>query len=196
MAIVFPLLYKLLAKKTCDRAFCSNRENKIREPYQLQAHSHQDKETGNIIHAGYRTDSKSVIIFYPLLNQESHNMDITIILTGLAVFMARIVDVSVGTIRIISIVNGRIKTAFVLGFIEVSIWLLVISTVLGKINESPIIAIFYALGYASGNVVGIVIEKRISLGNSLLRIISLEKGLELATEFRRLGFQVMTFDGI
>ncbi|HAE40744.1 MAG TPA: hypothetical protein DCG57_19240 [Candidatus Riflebacteria bacterium] len=123
-------------------------------------------------------------------------MDMTVILTGLAVFMARIVDVSVGTIRIISIVNGRMKTAFVLGFIEVSIWLLVISTVLAKINESPVIAVFYALGYASGNVAGILIEKRISVGSSLLRIISMEKGLELATEFKRLGFQVVSFDGI
>lgn len=123
-------------------------------------------------------------------------MDMTILLTGLVVFFARIVDVTVGTIRIISIVNGRMKTAFILGFIEVSIWLLVISTVLEKINQSPVIAVFYALGYASGNVVGILIEKRISLGNSLLRIISLERGLELATEFKRQGFQVMSYDGI
>ncbi|MBU1108806.1 MAG: hypothetical protein KKB51_19170 [Candidatus Riflebacteria bacterium] len=123
-------------------------------------------------------------------------MDITIILTGLAVFFARIVDVSVGTIRIISIVNGRMKTAFILGFVEVSIWLLVISTVLDKIKESPVIAVFYALGYASGNVVGILIEKRVSLGNSLLRIISMENGAEIATEFRRLGYQVVSFDGI
>lgn len=124
------------------------------------------------------------------------HFDATILITCIAVFCARIVDVSVGTIRIISIVQGRIKTAFVLGFIEVSIWLLVISTVMSKLNESPIIAVFYALGYASGNVVGIMIEKKFSIGNALLRIIFFDKGHQVADELRKLGYQVMVFEGI
>ncbi len=123
-------------------------------------------------------------------------IDLNILLTCIAIFCARIVDVSVGTVRIISIVQGRIKTAFVLGFIEVSIWILVISTVMEKIKQSPIIAVFYALGYASGNVVGIMIEKRFAIGNALLRIIFFDKGRVVADELRRLGYQVMVFDGI
>ncbi len=123
-------------------------------------------------------------------------MDARILLTCIAIFFARIIDVSVGTVRIISIVQGRIKTAFVLGFIEVSIWLTVISTVMDKIKESPIIAVFYALGYASGNVVGIMIEKRFAIGNALLRIIFLEKGQMVAEELRRLGYHVMMFEGM
>lgn len=119
-----------------------------------------------------------------------------LLITCVAVFCARIVDVSVGTIRIISIVQGRIKTAFVLGFIEVSIWLLVISTVMAKLNENPVIAIFYALGYASGNVVGIKIEKRFAIGNALLRIIFFDKGHQVADELRLRGYQVMVFEGI
>ncbi|HNX77581.1 MAG TPA: DUF5698 domain-containing protein [Candidatus Rifleibacterium sp.] len=123
-------------------------------------------------------------------------VDLNILITCVLVFFARIVDVSVGTIRIISIVQGRIKTAFVLGFIEVSIWLLVISTVMEKLKESPIIAIFYALGYASGNVAGIMIEKRFAIGNALLRIIFFDKGRMVADELRRMGYQVMIFEGI
>ena len=123
-------------------------------------------------------------------------MDIKLLITCLLVFFARIVDVSIGTVRIISIVQGRIKTAFVLGFFEVSIWLLVISTVMEKIKDSPVSAIFYALGYASGNVAGIMIEKKFSIGNALLRIIFFDKGHEVADELRRLGYQVMVFEGI
>lgn len=123
-------------------------------------------------------------------------MELNIVLTCIAVFFARIIDVSVGTIRIISIVQGRIKTAFVLGFIEVSIWILVISTVMDQIKKSPIIAVFYALGYASGNVVGIMIEKRFSIGNALLRIVFFEKGKIVAELLRAHGYQVMLFEGV
>jgi uncharacterized protein YebE (UPF0316 family) len=110
--------------------------------------------------------------------------DSTTILTGLLIFFARIIDVSIGTIRIISIVNSRIKTAFVLGFLEVSIWLVVISTVLSKMEGKPIIGVFYALGYASGNVVGIILEKQISFGNTLLRIISFDSANEIMQNLR------------
>jgi uncharacterized protein YebE (UPF0316 family) len=122
--------------------------------------------------------------------------DSTTILTGLLIFFARIIDVSIGTIRIISIVNSRIKTAFVLGFLEVSIWLVVISTVLSKMEGKPIIGVFYALGYASGNVVGIILEKQISFGNTLLRIISFDSANEIMQNLRSKGHQVIEFRGI
>lgn len=117
------------------------------------------------------------------------------ILTGLLIFFARIIDVSIGTIRIISIVNGRIKTAFFLGFLEVSIWLMVISTVLQKINGNPVIGIFYALGYASGNVAGILLEKQLSFGNTLLRIICFDSASDIAFKMRESGYQVIEFHG-
>lgn len=119
----------------------------------------------------------------------------TIFLTCIAIFFARIIDVSVGTIRIISIVQGRMKTAFFLGFIEVSIWLFVISTVMGDLKENPILAIFYALGYASGNVVGIKIEKALSLGDGLLRIICFSNGAEVVRKISAMGYKVIVFHG-
>ena len=121
--------------------------------------------------------------------------DTATILTGLLIFFARILDVSIGTIRIISIVNGRIKTAFVLGFLEVSIWLFVISTVLDKIKGNPLIGVFYALGYASGNVAGILLEKQLSFGNTLLRVICFDSAGEIAMKLRELGYQVIEFRG-
>lgn len=122
-------------------------------------------------------------------------LDTNIVITCIVIFLARIVDVSVGTIRIISIVQGRMKTAFVLGFIEVSIWLLVISTVMNELKEKPILAIFYALGYASGNVVGIKIEKMLSMGNGLLRMICFNHGEEVVKRINDMGYKVIVFHG-
>lgn len=121
--------------------------------------------------------------------------DFHILVTCVIIFFARIVDVSVGTIRIISIVQGRMKTAFVLGFVEVSIWLLVISTVMGELKENPVLAVFYALGYASGNVVGIKIEKMLSMGNGLLRMICFNHGEEVVKRINEMGYKVIVFHG-
>jgi len=87
------------------------------------------------------------------------NFDISILITGIVIFFARIVDVSLGTLRTISIIQGRTWVSFWLGFGEIIIWLWVISTVVPHIREIPMLAIFYAFGFASGNMVGIRLDK-------------------------------------
>lgn len=119
--------------------------------------------------------------------------DAPILLTGLLVFAARVVDVGLGTIRTINIVQGRTKTAFFLGFIEISVWLMVISTVIQHISEEPILGLFYALGFASGNVIGIKMERRLAFGHLILRVIT--RHPELAGAVRAAGYAVTTFDG-
>ena len=74
-----------------------------------------------------------------------------IIVTGIFVFFARICDVSIGTIRTIVTVQGRTAIAFGLGLIEITIWILVVSTVITQVKEQPILIAFYAFGYATGN---------------------------------------------
>ena len=83
---------------------------------------------------------------------------------GILVFFARIIDVSVGTFRTISIVHGRTKIAFFLAIIEISVWLIVLSQVLPRVVEKPLLGVFYAFGFATGNVVGILVEKRLAMG--------------------------------
>ncbi|MDF1578154.1 MAG: DUF5698 domain-containing protein [Desulfurivibrionaceae bacterium] len=118
-----------------------------------------------------------------------------ILATGIAIFLARIADVSLGTLRTISIIRGRKWMAFGLGLIEIMIWLTVISAVLLKIRESPILGLFYAFGFATGNMVGIRIEKWLALGNINLRIISRHYYCEMATSVRAAGFPVTVFMG-
>lgn len=122
-------------------------------------------------------------------------MDYQTLLLGLLIFAARVTDVTVGTIRTISIVQGRTIIAFCLAIVEISIWLMVISSVLGKISAQPLLAIFYAAGYATGNVVGIKLEKRLAFGHIILRIFSCKNGYDIADRIRNAGYAVTTFQG-
>jgi uncharacterized protein YebE (UPF0316 family) len=118
-----------------------------------------------------------------------------VFLKGIIIFVARICDVSIGTIRTIAIVQGRTVLAFFLGFIEIIIWITVVGAVINDINKTPILVLFYALGYATGNVVGILVERKLAFGLIILRIISIEKGKEMAARLRKEGQPVTTFIG-
>lgn len=122
-------------------------------------------------------------------------MDPMTLLLGLVIFIARIVDVSLGTMRMVSIVQGRTRAAFVLGFVEVGMWLVIIASVLDRIAEKPVLGVFYALGFATGNAVGIVLERRIAYGNMVLRAFVPSDGKKIAQAVRDEGFGVTMFHG-
>jgi uncharacterized protein YebE (UPF0316 family) len=121
--------------------------------------------------------------------------DLYTLITGIVVFLVRIVDVSLGTIRTISTVQGRTRTAFLLGFVEVSMWLGVIAAIVNRVAERPVLGIFYALGFSTGNVVGILIERRLAFGHTVLRVFAAKKGAELAQEVRAAGHPATCFEG-
>ena len=118
----------------------------------------------------------------------------SILLTGIAIFLARIIDVSLGTLRTISIIQGRTWVSFWLGFGEIIIWLWVIS-VIPQIKDIPILAIFYAFGFAFGNMVGIRIEKLLAFGHVIIRVISRAHYSQMTKVLRQAGFGVTTFHG-
>ncbi len=122
-------------------------------------------------------------------------MEINVYLLGVIIFFARICDVSAGTVRTIVTVQGRTVIAFFLGLIEIIIWITVVSTVIHKIKESPVLLIFYALGYATGNVIGIVIERKLAFGLIILRVITMTKGKRMAKRLRETGQPVTAFVG-
>jgi len=93
------------------------------------------------------------------------------VLVPLLIVLARILDVSLGTIRVIFISKGLRKLATVLGFFEVLIWLIVASNVITHLTH-PIYYIAYALGFALGNYIGITIERRLSVGTLIVRIVT------------------------
>lgn len=118
-----------------------------------------------------------------------------VLFTGLIVFCARICDVSIGTVRTIVTVQGRSVLAFCLAVFEVTIWITVVSTVIRQIADMPVLAIFYSLGYATGNVVGIMVEKRLAFGMIILKVFTMKHGKVMADEFRQGGQPVTVFNG-
>jgi uncharacterized protein YebE (UPF0316 family) len=95
------------------------------------------------------------------------------------IFLARIADVSINTIRIIYVLGGRRMTSTILGFIESLIWLLAIRQIFEHLdNWASYIA--YPAGFASGIFVGMILEERIAYGKVIVRIITREKIAELS----------------
>lgn len=116
-----------------------------------------------------------------------------ILLNCLLIVMARITDVSLGTLRTVNVINGRGRVAWALGFCEVLIWIMVVSKVVQSLSN-PAYALAYAFGFATGNYLGIAIEKRIAYGEQVLRIFTRQGGA-LADSLRSQGFGVTEFEG-
>jgi len=106
------------------------------------------------------------------------------------VFFARILDVSIGTIRIIVVIRGQKFIAALLGFFEVTIWLMAVSTVITNIRESLWTVVAYSAGFACGNLVGMFIEEKLALGNQMIRIVNTDPTRDVAVYMRENGFVV------
>jgi uncharacterized protein YebE (UPF0316 family) len=110
------------------------------------------------------------------------------------IFCARIVDVSLGTLRTIAVVRGRVAVATLLAFFEVSIWIAVITQVMQHLGNVWNM-LGWALGFAAGNTIGMLIERRLALGHLVVRILSKERGGEVAAALRQRGQRVVEFTG-
>lgn len=93
---------------------------------------------------------------------ESINMYANITLP-LLIFMAKITDVSMGTIRIVLISKNKRKSASILSFFEMFIWIMAISKIMKNLDNLAC-CIAYAVGYSAGVYIGMVIEERVSKG--------------------------------
>ena len=108
-------------------------------------------------------------------------------LLPIIIFFGRIIDVTLGTLRIIFVSKGEKYKAPLIGFFEVLIWIVVISEIFSRANDM-IAYISYAAGYASGNFVGIIIEQRIAFGIILCRIYTRKNGKDLVSIFNANNF--------
>lgn len=103
------------------------------------------------------------------------------------IFLARIADVTFGTIRIIFVSRGNKLFASLLGFFEVLIWLVAIGQIMQNLNNFACY-IAYASGFAMGNYIGITIEGKLAMGVLVVRIITRKDGTELFERFKQEGF--------
>lgn len=117
------------------------------------------------------------------------------IILPILIFGARILDVSIGTVRLIFVSRGVRIWAAVCGFFEVIIWLLAISQIMEKFQDLEWYTIMlyyvaYGGGFAIGTYVGIRIEEKLSIGVVSIRIITQKGASKLVQYFRSKGYGV------
>lgn len=110
-------------------------------------------------------------------------------LTALGIFTLRIGDMTLDTIRVLFVMRGRRRQAWILGLLQSSIFVLAISSVLTNL-DNPLNIIGYATGFATGNVVGMYLEERMAIGYIQLTVISSLRGAAIIDEMRKNGYAV------
>ncbi|MBM9501538.1 DUF2179 domain-containing protein [Leptospira sp. 201903071] len=110
------------------------------------------------------------------------------------IFFSRVTDVSIGTIRVILLTREKKAIAASLGFLEVLLWVIVITQVIKNLNNA-FCYLAYAGGFATGTYIGMILEEKLAIGFSLLRIISPKNGSAIANKLSDAGYRVTTMDG-
>lgn len=114
-------------------------------------------------------------------------------LLPLLIFVSRIMDVTLDTLRIVFISRGNKAIAPILGFFEVLIWLIAITRIMQNLdNVTTYIA--YAAGFAAGNYIGLKVEEKLALGTQIIRIITGKDASVLIENLRQKGFGVTAID--
>jgi uncharacterized protein YebE (UPF0316 family) len=124
-----------------------------------------------------------------LLNSEFF----TWFLLPVLIFIARVADVSLGTVRVIFIARGLKYFAPLVGFFEIIIWLMAIGQIMQNLS-SPLCYIAYAGGFATGNYVGMRIAEKLSLGVVLIRTITSKDASELLEYLKTAEYGVTSVD--
>jgi len=110
-----------------------------------------------------------------------HSEIFKFVLLPILIFLARICDVTLDTLRIIYVGRGMKFLAPVIGFVEVLIWLTAITQIFKNLSN-PVCYVAYAGGFAMGNLVGILIEEKMAIGTVVIRTIT-QKNAELLIRY-------------
>jgi uncharacterized protein YebE (UPF0316 family) len=105
------------------------------------------------------------------------------------IFLLRVTDMALDTLRVLMVMRGKKGIAWILGFFQSAIFILAISSVLTHL-DNPLNVIGYAAGFATGNVVGMWIEERLAIGHVSITIVSSRRGAAIADHLRAEGFAV------
>lgn len=118
------------------------------------------------------------------------------ILLYMVILVCKMIEVSIATTRIVLITRGERILGACLGFIEVIIWVVLVSTVLKDVSDDPFKVVVYALGFALGNYMGSILEEKLGIGTVRVEaIVTKEDGRELVNDIRGQGYAVTVIDG-
>ncbi len=111
------------------------------------------------------------------------------VILPLLIFSARVLDVSLGTLRITFVSRGLRYLASLIGFFEVIIWLLAIRVIMQNLNNA-VCYLAYGGGFAMGNFIGIYLENKLAFGNAILQVITQTDASELIQALRMKGYGI------
>lgn len=112
-----------------------------------------------------------------------------VLLTCLAIFFAKVAHVSLATVRIIYLTKNRGLTAAIIGFFETIIYLIALGMVLQNLDRWENVLV-YGFGFASGNILGSILEDKIAVGVVHVQIVTGQNGGQLEEVLREHGFGV------
>lgn len=110
------------------------------------------------------------------------------------IFLLRVCDMSLDTLRVLFVVRSQRGLAWFLGFFQSLVWVVAITTVLSHLDNLWNV-VGYAGGFATGNVIGMVIEERLAIGYGHMRIISSGRGPAIAQAIRQSGYAATELSG-
>ncbi len=114
----------------------------------------------------------------------------------LIVCAAKIIEITIQSLKTCMMVKGQRMKAAALGFVECTIWGLVISTIIGTLGDNLFLLAFYCLGYATGLFLGSTLEGKIALGTSSLQLIANDENTAKIIEYLNENSRGYTvFDG-
>jgi uncharacterized protein YebE (UPF0316 family) len=105
------------------------------------------------------------------------------------IFFIRLLNMTLDTVRMLTVVRGMKTVTFFLGVVETTLFVLALGSVVNDL-DNPLNIIAYSVGFATGNVIGMLIEKRLAFGFISMTIVSSVRGQELAEKLRELGHAV------
>ena len=110
-------------------------------------------------------------------------------LGAIIIFVLRVVNIAMDTLRIMLTMRNMKWISWVLGFFETVLFVIAMGAVLDNLTNVLYI-VAYSAGFATGNVIGMDLEKRLALGYAKISIFSREKGTEIACALREHDFAV------
>ena len=111
----------------------------------------------------------------------------TIILC-LKIFFARVLDVSLGTVRTLFLVRGKRTVASITGFVEIMLWFMVVRTAFNSDEASLLLAVFYAGGFAVGTYVGGLIANKLIKGTVTVQAVTSSRDDRVLEQIRAAGY--------
>lgn len=118
------------------------------------------------------------------------------ILLYVGIFLAKMIEVSLSTVRVVLVNRGEKFKGAIIGFVEILIWIILVANVLSNVTEDPIKVVVYCLAFSCGIYLGVVIEDKLAIGMaSIQAVVGVEDKDVLSQELRGKGFGVTVMEG-